>query len=321
LKSFRDYLLIGVFFLLGGLISFRALNTVMILLAFIIFIFMILEGWFVSSYVDIFQPGLYYANTRGVNDDGLETMGLFRNALGFAERFSYGIFNTHRLSSIFLEQVSLANFSTVIALYVSAFWSRIQSHERLLYVALIIFIILTNNSRTASILALLIFGGFFIFPRLPKGISILYMPTILLMVTAFFYNGHEIYSLRADTLQGRLEYTLSLLSRIDIQTLIGGNLKEVNNTFDSGYVYVIYSQTLVGLITLWLFASLSVPHTDKSSARLSHGLCLYIFLNLLIGAAVFSIKVSAPLWVTAGFLLKEHINRQSASKAGEDSHE
>lgn len=301
LKSFRDFYLICLFFTLGALIDFRSLNTCFRALALLILLFMVVEGWFTPLYIKIFEPASYFANTRGIEKAEFGNTGLFRNSLSFEGRFSFGIFHTHRLSSIFLEQLSLANYAVVIALFTSAFWERLKSADRILYIALTIFIILTTNGRTASALSAVIIMGHFIFPLLPRYTNILYMPLILLMSALFFYDGPLHLTMQSDDIKGRLAHSMARLAEVTSDSLLGGNLAEVAKTPDAGYVYIIYTQTIAGLIALWLFATFCIKAMEKGAARMAHGLTIFFFVALLVGAAVFTAKIAPALWLFAGY--------------------
>lgn len=301
-KALRDMILIAVFFMVGGTVTEQNLFRTFRFMALALLLFMIIEGYFTHIYAAILQPADYYANTRGIQKLETDDSGLFRNSLGYEGRFSFGIFNTHRLSSLFLEQVSLANFAMILAIFTSTFWSKFKRWDRVLYIATILFILLTNNSRAASVLCVVFFAGHFIFPYLPRYMHVAYMPLILMLAAVLFYNPDHPGNLTSDDLQGRISYTLYNLSAMGETLFTGGTLASIYKTFDSGYAYVLMTQTIFGFMALWAFTSLVVPPSDASGKRFNSGINTYLFVNLLVGAAVFSIKVSAPLWFIAGYL-------------------
>lgn len=300
-KAPRDLVLIAVFFMLGGLASERTLINTMRFATVTILLFMIVENYMTEIYAAIFKPAVYYANTRGVEEFSLDETGLFRNSLGFADRFSFGL-SKHRLSSIFLEQVSFANFAMVLSIFTCTFWDRIKRWDRILFLATAVLMVLTNSSRTASAICLLIFIGYHLFPMLPRRTNLLYMPTILLLSWIFFYDPKFIHATMSDDLKGRFGNTMSFLGQADISYLTGAGPEYIAMTGDSGYAYLIFTQTVFGLIFFWLFTSLIVPQADAPGKRFSHATAIYIAVNLMVGAAIFSIKVSAPLWFMAGYL-------------------
>ncbi len=301
-KALRDMILIAVFFMVGGTVTEQNLFRTFRFMAIAIFIVMIVEAYFTNIYSLIFQPADYYANTRGIQKLDNDETGLFRNSLGYSGRFSFGIFDTHRLSSLFLEQVSLANFAMIITIFASSFWSSIGRWDRCLYIGTVIFILLTNNSRTATILCSAFFVGHFIFPYLPRYIHMFYMPFILIGAAIFFYDPEMGLRLERDDLSGRVGHTIANLVNMDMSYFTGGTLPEIYRMFDSGFVYLILTQTVFGLIAFWLFTSLVVQSRNAGNKRFNNAMAIYIFMNLLTSGAIFSIKVSAPLFLIAGYL-------------------
>ena len=301
-KGVRDVLLIITFFLMGGLISEKSLITAFKILGWLVLIFMVLENYATEIYAALFKPAFYYANTRGLEEYEFNELGLFNASLGYDNRFSYGFLSSHRLSSIFLEQVSMANFSMILCIFLSAFWTRLKKFDRCFFLTLIPLIILTNSSRTGSALSLIALIGFFVFPRLPRFLNIIYMPLIVMICYFFFYDPDILYDNFNDNLEGRIGRTSYFLHEMDLSYFTGGGLESINKTGDTGYAYLIYAFTVFGLIALWLFSALVVPQNTPEQKRYVHTANLFIFVNLLIGAAILSIKVAAPLWIMAGFM-------------------
>jgi len=309
IKAVRDMIIMPVFVLLGCLAVEKDLIRMMRYLTAVLAAFMVLEGWFTNIYVSIFQPALYYANTRGVQELSTDSSGLFRNSLGFSGRFTFGIFDTHRLSSLLLEQVSLANFSMVLGLFLITFWDKLRRPDRIFFAGSVLFIILSNNTRTGTLVNLIFIVGYFVFPVLPKRLHLLYIPMLMLISFAIFYNPHFHSSMATDDVSGRVGLTVNKLSELDLSTFFVGKLNSVTGVLDSGYLYLLYSQTGFGLIAYWIYTSLIVPSDDPNTKRFANGLSIYIALNLLIGAGIFTIKTAGPLWFIAGYLIKQASNK------------
>jgi hypothetical protein len=300
IKSLRDVMLILIFFLLGGLVKEKALLTAMRAITFLVMFFLAIEVWFLETYVSLFQPAKYYFNTRGIEELSVDETGLFRNALGFEERLSFSFFTDHRVSSLFLEQVSLANFCILLAIFVCAFWNKIGGLERLIYILCIAIMLVGNSSRTAAFMCAILPIGYFIFPYLPRFFTLLYLPLMIVVAFIFFYDPH--FPGMTDDLKGRIGMTVHMLATMDYSYLTGGNLAQITKTADSGLAYLLFTQTIIGVLALWLFVGLVVPPVKRSYKRFSHGINLFIWVNLLTSAAIFSIKISAPLWFIAGYL-------------------
>lgn len=298
-KIVRDMCIIVLFFLLGTLIDKGSLIKTFRILTGIVLIFILIEIFNPDFYVSLFNPASYYLNTRGIAPLG--ESGFFRNTITSDTRFSFNFLAENRTSSIFLEQVSLANFATILMIFITVFWKSLTRLEVVLFVGSILLFILTNDSRTGSALIALLWLGYFLFPILPKNSHYLIIPAIFLML-AFFYDP-TITSLQSDDLKGRLGLTAFKLSDLDFMTAFAGKIDWINTTADSGYVYLIYATTILGLFIYWLYVSYIVSsQQDDIAKRFAYGVCLFIAVNLLTSWAIFTIKVAAPLWIMAGYL-------------------
>ncbi len=302
LKSYRDMLLLAVFFVLGCSVTEKGFVTSVRIVVIAVLAVMLIELFATDLYAALFQPALYYAGTRGIEELSTDSSGLFRNALGYENRFSFGLFGSHRTSSVFLEQVSLANFAMVLAIILCVMWGRLKNFDRFLWGMTVPLIILSNSSRTGSIICLTLLAGYFIFPRLPRYSHLFWIPVILLLSAIFFYDPQFDRQMMGDDLRGRIGLTMHYLSTLDTAYFTGGNISEINRTGDTGYTYLVYTQTILGAIAFWMFLSFCLPPSNAENRKFLHAASLYIGVNLLIGAAIFSIKVSAPLWFAAGYL-------------------
>lgn len=305
LKSYRDMLLLAVFFVIGSSVSEKGLIQAFRFIVITVLIFMFVEIYFTELYAALFQPASYYALTRGIEELSTDSSGLFRNSLGYENRFSFGIFGSHRTSSVFLEQVSLANFAMVLSILLCVLWKNLKNFDKILFGITVPLIILSNSSRTGSIICLMILAGYFIFPRLPRFSHLFWIPAILIASAIFFYDPQFDRQMMTDDLKGRIGLTMHYLGTLDTAYFTGGNVSQINRTGDMGYTYLIYTQTIIGALAFWLFVSFCLPPSSPENRKFLHAVSLYIGINLLIGAAIFSIKVSAPLWFIAGYLYKK----------------
>ncbi|MCB9985990.1 MAG: hypothetical protein H6864_09965 [Micavibrio sp.] len=319
IKAFRDIFLITTFTLLGTLTNEKSMIRLYTVLAAITLAVLLLEAFATETYAMIFNPASYYGATRGLENPDFNDTGIFLNAMSFEGRFTLGIFNiSHRLSSIFIEQVSLGNFAIILTMFTSLFWNSMGKKARILLVVTIFMIVTTNNSRTALSLCLLFAAGHFIFPKLPRYSHLFYVPFFILMVTFIFASNECLRAdgtafLVSDDVSGRLGLAGCTLKSLDMSNIFGFESSMAKPFWDSGYVYFINSQSLFGFIIFWLFTSLLVkPDTDQSQ-RLNHCLNLIIFLNILTSMSFFSIKVSAPVWFIAGYLFMQH-QKQTKNK-------
>lgn len=295
----RSAAIIGLFAILGATATERQVFLLFRLLSAAVLVFLLVEIFDTALYVKIFQPADYYAATRGIEEFSLDDSGLFRNALGFQGRFSFGL-SDHRTASIFIEQVSLANFCGVLIIYLLACYDRLTRPDRLLHVGTVVLVLLSNDTRTTSSFALISLAGAYLFPRLPARATFLAMPAVLGFGFAFiFARGLS----ASDDLQGRLSVTVMNLSSLDWSAWLGFGARRLSSYMDSGYPYVIAGSTVFGLVFLWALLATALPADTAPRRRCLFGLNIYMCFNLMIGGtAVFSIKIAAPLWMLVGYM-------------------
>ena len=308
IKIIRDMYIVVLFVFLGTLMDKTILIRTFKFLTIITFIVILIEVFYSDLYISLFHPASYYLNTRGI--PVLGESGFFRNTYTSESRFSFNFFAENRTSSIFLEQVSLANFSIILMIFITTFWKFLTKKEVGLFVSAILFFILTNDSRTGSALIVAILIGYFIFPKLPKNSHYLVFPVII-SILIFFYDP-TINSLQSDDLKGRFGLTAYKFSELDFKTAFLGQMDKIEITADSGYIYLIYGLTVWGLIIYWLYLSYILTADQKEMAkRLAFGASLFISVNLLTSWAVFTIKVAAPLWIMVGYVFNDSVLARS----------
>ncbi len=315
IKIIRDMFIVVFFVLLGTLMERQSLIKTFKILTLLTLGVLCIEIIASETYLNLFNPASYYQNTRGI--EPFMDSKYFRNAITAESRFSYNFISDVRTSSLFLEQVSLANFSMVLMIFVTSFWKNLTRNEALFFVFSIILFVLTNDSRTASALIILLWLGYYFFPKLPKQAFVLILPALILMSVAFFYDPSMTgQGLTSDDLKGRFGLTVGKLSELDFKTAYLGSLgNSITSTGDSGYAYIIYATTLFGLIAFWLYtAVLMSPGNLENARRYAYAASIFIAVNLMIGAAIFSIKVAAILWLLAGYFYKQSYEKKLTEK-------
>lgn len=294
---FRNVLIIAVFCQLGMMTDGRSLAFVFRICCLFIFSVLLVEIFFTRVYEDLFYPALYFTNTRGLEQIAFGGSKIFQNAINIPGRFSFGL-SDHRTSSLFLEQVSLANFSGVLCIYFVSRFDRIIRFDRVLIFATVTFILLTNDSRSMLAFSFICLVGYFLFPKFANAARPFIMPLIICA-------GALVYLLRpdasGDTFDGRIVLTMKGFFSLDFVELLALDIRNIASFADSGYIYVINASTVFGLIAFWIFVSLFPSGQTAEQKRCAFALCIFIFLNMMIGGtAIFSIKVGALLWLLVG---------------------
>ncbi|MEJ8476291.1 hypothetical protein [Roseibium algae] len=303
---FRNILIVFCFVTLGRWINLSTIKFIFIAASALVFGGLIFEIFFEAMYGDLFNPALYFEATRGIEQLEISGSKLFRNALGFEGRFTFGVIG-HRSSSLFLEQVSLANFSGVMMIFLMTLWHRFSAAQRLFCILTIVLILVTNDSRTMLIFAAISILGFFAFPYLPRLFTIIVMPTFLIA-------GVFVYILlpqaSGDNIPGRIVLTIKHFGELDLAAALGFSAQFSSSFADSGYIYVIIIGTIFSFVLLWLFVALYPACKSPEERRFAHSFSIFIFMNMMIGGtAVFSIKIACLLWLLAGYMKFADRNR------------
>jgi hypothetical protein len=309
IDAIRNILIICVFFLTGSRLCEARLHNLFLCIALVIAFFLIIEIVMLEVYVKIFEPAVYYQNTRGLEIKEHNTIGMFGNAEGFAGRFSYGIFNGPRTSSIFLEQVGLANFCTVLGVYFMVFQAKLSNRVKIFYISLIVLICLSNETRVGSALAIVLFVIGLCRAYIPVYSNLL-VPLAVLLI-GFFITGFW-GEATGDNFLGRINLGFGHFRDLDILDYLGLGVLKINQLWDSGFAYVFASFTVFGgsvfiYFTLFIFKQISIE-----SRLCALGLSIYVFANLMVaGNAIFTIKTATLLWLLVGFIYNSELKKMS----------
>jgi len=299
LKSFRDILVLVSFFILGSLVKKSDVILTVKIAAFLVFSFILIEGFFPDLYVSVFQPADYYNATRGIEFRDENALGVYGAALSYSDRFSLRPFE-HRLSSLMLEQVSLGNFAVFLCMFFCGFYKSLSVFERFFILAVTLASAVTSDSRLAMGLVLLFMAGAAAFRMAPRYFPLLYMPLIVIASFIALYGTPYAAGSIADNLPGRIGMSVYFLSTMQWEWFLGGSLEDINRAWDSGYAYIIFTQTGIGLAALWIFSSVSIAQRTAEERIYASCLSLFLFLSLLVSASILSIKIASLLWFVAG---------------------
>lgn len=303
LKFFRDALIFPVFALLGLTADRISLIRIVVPLQWIVLAFMLFEAIWPDEFSHVFNVMSYYIDTRGFQRQDFwsqETLGLFVSAMRPGERFLFPSLNIHRLSSVFLEPVSLGNYCVIVAMILAALWDDIRTRQRIFLVISTAMILVGCDGRFALIAVLITVIVRFVAPLLPRYSNVIYLPCVLAgaALVTYWFNLSPL----GDDFTSRTAGSISKLSQMGLIDLLGYNVGHAYDVMDSGIAYLLYSQSLLGTIMLWIMIALAMPQRDRPSIIFSHATSIYVALNLLVSYSVFSIKTAGLLWFAFGAL-------------------
>lgn len=225
------------------------------------------------------------------------------NGTRWVGRFLFPSLGDHRASSIFLETVSMGNFSVLVA---SWGLSKQSMREALFFVIAALIIAVLADSRFASFLiTLLVLARLTLSLRLLEAVSYLF-PFFILLVC--FYLGDGSHS--GDDFKGRLGSTGYFILNFKATEFFGLYNRHYSMFVDQGYAYILhFCGLIIGLIMWFSFCRLKIQSIEGRTFKSLIG--ILIAANLAIsGDSVFAFKWVAVMW----FLLGVHLqNKKVAS--------
>jgi putative polymerase len=300
-KYLRDVLLIPTFIVLGMTFDHRNLTRVVVSLHILVLIVLLFEALNTTAYASLFRIQDYYISTRGYDAQNFwnKESDLYVSAVRPDERM-FGFIDLHRLSSIFLEPVSLGNYCIVITAFICARFSQLGTLTRIILIVGNVIALIGCDGRLAAVASVLMVAASMIAPRLPRYSAILYLPAVVGI--AFALVGFAGLHAGGDDFPGRIAHTVELIAQFDTAEFLGLSDEYLNQAVDSGLAYLITTQSLLGPAILWVFIVYGSDERTAEQIRFTHGVCIYIALTLMVSFAFLSIKTSALLWFIYGVL-------------------
>jgi putative polymerase len=303
-KFLRDVLLIPTFMMLGMTVSLRRLTAPIAVLHAIIVGCVLFEAISTPAYSNLFEVRSYYIATRSFDDTAFwnTSSDLFVSATRPAERL-FSFVDLHRISSVFLEPVSLGNYVVLITSFLCANYRYISPRTRVFLVLGSLIALVGCDGRHAATSSVIIILVALVAPQLPRGSALIYLPFGLAGAVVLATGTHA--DPLQDNLLGRLAHCVTLLGRYDVLDWLGLSDRYLIPAADSGIAYMIATQSFIGVLLFWLLLVFSADERRPEQARFLHALCLYIVLTMLVSYSLFSIKTAALFWFIHGSLQRD----------------
>jgi putative polymerase len=298
IKPVRDVMLPAAFFFLGkSYADAQSANRVFWSVAIAVIVFGAWEYFSAASYTEFFNIRNFFV-ARGVTDP--ETIGsgdLFASGMRPFDRVIIPALGQHRVSSIFLEPVSMGNFGA-IALAWGMSRTRVSWRITAPVIAIGVLAIVMADARFALGAAVLFLLARMAPLRIAHAIAMVAPLLALLIVLAM----GAIADPQGDTIASRLAQSGQAVASLSFMELIGLGADGDYETQDSGYYYVLKSFGLAGAALLWLgFMWLRAPNAD--ALRFKTFLALYIAALLCVSSAsLFALKTAGLVWFLFGAL-------------------
>ncbi|WP_291327871.1 hypothetical protein [Desulfovibrio sp. UCD-KL4C] len=310
LQDFRNIIIILFFYYFGNSTKDTSvLRRVFKTATIVILIVGLLEYFLTDSYLKYINIRDFYMFRGGMShlSDYLD-QNVFTSAIRPDGRHIMPFLGNLRVSSIFLEPISMGNFTVILTI-----WGIIQCDDNIkkgLIPLVFAFIFLIGcDSRFALVMSGIIIAVRFV-PILQNKIILMLLPiavSITLMTQAYLFNIFK----RSDDFQGRL--TVSGQSLLDMNFLEMIGMSANRNLGDMGIAYSIEHYGIFLCIFLWgLF--ISIPTPNIQSKRMKAMVAFYIMGILAVsGTSVYSLKTSSILWFMVGSLTVHASSLQSES--------
>lgn len=319
IKSFRDVMIPILFYWLGrSVIDIGLADKLLRVLIWVVLIFGFFELFFLDWYsylLNIFSyyhsQGINTLSTNFVSDSALNVNGMRPDGIG--RTILPDLLGRHRVSSIFLEPVSLGNFATIVAAWGLA-KSREEWKSAAFFVVAGIVMISLSDSRygigAVSLMALLR-----AVPTRWLKLPVSLMPLVCisaLLLFAVTFNGPY-----TDSVFGRLYMSGKSLLGLDASMLFGIS-STLRFFYDMGYPYTLTRFGLLLAVFLW-FAIWMVKMRDENGERFRIFVAIYITLLLSVsGTSLFALKSAGILWFLFGSCAAT-ISRQSSPTLASES--
>lgn len=302
LKYLGDVAAFPAFALLGAAIRPRRFIPLLVALQIVVVSVGLWEALDPEGFGQALDVPGYYVNTRGLEADQFreETGGLFLNAQRPGGRLLLPGTGWNRVSSVFLEPVSLGNWTIVVTVLLAAFWRRVSVPARVLLIAGNAMALVMCDGRLAILGCALVIALALVARHVPRFVPLL-MPVLGYGALAAA-RALDVLPLGGDTFAGRLSKGMLYFERLSLTELMGAAPDVPGYTFDSGWAYFAMTQGVLGFAAFWTALVLLMPWRGVEARRFLLGCTLFFTLSMPISNAFLSIKAAALLFACYGSL-------------------
>lgn len=296
-KAVRDILIpLAFYFMAVRLADQKLADRLVIASGLIVVGFGLFEYLFVDTFLNYFNVIGYYLARGSVTLDQVfgQTKGLFISGQRPEARTILPFLGQHRVSSVFLEPVSMGNFAVII--YSWALYRGREFAGRWLVFALAFTVIALADARFGlytCVLITLLYPLYGLLPRIVWAV----LPFLLLAVLAV-YGITSVSGGGPNDLAGRFAVTAHILTQLNIGVVLGAETTD-QFTADSGLAYSLTAFGIFGFIGLWTMF-VYAPLAQARAWRFHSMMIVYLVLLMLISDSFYSIKTGALMWFLVG---------------------
>lgn len=303
-KGFRDVMIPILFYGLGRQIGdLNYADRLLKMMVVVVLFFGFFELLFLDLFSRIFNIFSYYVSqgslAAGSNWAKGSVLGL--NGMrpeGIGRTILPALLGNHRVSSIFLEPVSLGNFAVIVGA-----WGLCKRREEIKEMLFFLFSAVTMIALSDSRYGMITVAALVLMRCVPfckKNVWMIVLPVLsvgMLLSIAIFFDGR--YS---DSVIGRLYVSGKMLLNMNLGMIFGVDGFDISFG-DMGYPSLLTRLGLVLCLFLWLsFWMLKME--DERGDRFRAYITLYMSLILCVsGTSLFALKTAGILWFLVGCLV------------------
>ena len=296
LKAVRDILIPVIFYAMGSrLRDLKLADRLAVWSAITVLVFALFEYFLLDLYLDWFNVLGYYISkgTVTLTESYGVTKGLFISGSRPEPRTILSFLGQHRVSSVFLEPVSMGNFGVIIFSW--AMFRRGWNGRWFLLAAALAMVVLAD-ARFGLFTCILIAILAPVFKLIPRTLWLV-MPFLMLAAIGAYglatgTNGGP------NDLAGRISVTAHILTELPLPVILGVETTE-QFTADSGLAYTLTKFGLFGFVGLWA-VFVFMPFRNARAWEFHSMMIVYLLLIMVISNSFFSIKTGALMWFLAG---------------------
>jgi putative polymerase len=225
---------------------------------------------------------------------------MFVSGIRPAGRFFPFPFEIHRISSVFLEPVSLGFFAFISGLYFVAMKDRLPRSQVLLAIFVTLLLIWLGDARMAfaSLVAVILFRP--VFARLDHRLTVLIFPAALLF--GLFVVESGMFNLTGEGLGARLLWTFQGIWSTKNGQFFGVRPYDIAMV-DSGFLYMLSCQGIWGFLLYWLPPIFFKNKFSREARIYWFGASIFLTSGFMVSDAIYTIKTASLLWFCYGYIL------------------
>lgn len=311
-KPFRDIFIVPVFAAFGLACTRFRLTPFLLVISFIVVAIACLEGFAPDWFLNVFNFKEYFIAKGALEDADWLTMNTFASGVRPGGRFLLDIPGMHRVSSVFLEPVSLGFYGFVSGLYFVAMRDRMSWFSFAVGLAMAFLLIWFSDARMAF--AALFYAILLrpVLAHIDHRFHILVFPAMLL--AAYLITVFGLMSTEGEGMGARFHSTMEVISKVDFNVLAGYSRDTLGFTLDSALAYLLQNLGLMGFLLFWLCPFFYARRLSVPARIYLGGTAFFIAFSFLISAAIFTIKTAALLWFIFGYLLAYDFDSEESAE-------